>query len=124
MLVRSSPIQSRQIMADLTQDLSQQRVPTLMQALRASKLINDPIVSYKLPRLTDGKRNTGEMTVGAMDPRHYDAQTLVRVANVNKFGFWGANVSAVHVGTHSMGWSRTVVMDTGTVRAQPGAISC
>lgn len=87
-----------------------------MQALHASKLIKEPIVSYKLPRLADGKRNTGEISLGAMDPKHYDSQTLVLVPNVNKFGFWGANVSTVHVGKHNMGWSRTVVMDTGTVR--------
>lgn len=74
-------------------------------------------MSYKLPRLANGQNDTGELTLGAMDPNHYHPKSLVTVKNVNKFGFWGAAVDAVKVGDQDMGWSnRTIVMDTGTVR--------
>lgn len=105
------------ISADMyNQDVSQQHVPTFIQALSQAKLISSAIVSYKLPRLADGQTNTGELTLGALDPHHYYPKSLVTVKNVNKFGFWGAAVDAVMVGAQNMGWSnRTVVMDTGTV---------
>ncbi|KAF8969249.1 aspartic peptidase domain-containing protein [Flammula alnicola] len=95
--------------------ISQQRVSTLLQSLRQANLIAAPIASYKLPRLADGRSNAGELTLGAMDPKHYYPRSLVKVKNVNKFGFWGVAVDAVKVGKEDMHWSnRTVVMDTGT----------
>ncbi|KAH9481636.1 putative aspartic-type endopeptidase CTSD [Psilocybe cubensis] len=94
--------------------ISQQRVPTLLQSLYQATLIPAPIVSYKLPRLADGY-NDGEMTLGGMDPKHFNRKTLVTKKNINKFGFWGVNVDAVQVGTQNMNWSnRTIVLDTGT----------
>ncbi|KJA26381.1 hypothetical protein HYPSUDRAFT_318649 [Hypholoma sublateritium FD-334 SS-4] len=96
-------------------EISQQHVPTFVQALSQAKLISSAIVSYKLPRLADGRNDTSELTLGAMDPNHYYPKSLVTVKNVNKFGFWGAAVDAVKVGNQNMGWSnRTIVMDTGT----------
>ncbi|KAF9484346.1 acid protease [Pholiota conissans] len=96
-------------------DISQQRVPTFLQSLFQAKLIAAPIVSYKLPRLADGSNNTGEMTLGAMDPNHYYPKSLVTVKNANKFGFWSVAADAVKVGSRNMNWSnRTMVMDTGT----------
>ncbi|KAF8150777.1 aspartic peptidase domain-containing protein [Crassisporium funariophilum] len=97
-----------------TSIISQQRVPTFLDSLYASHLISAPIASYKIPRLADGK-DDGELTLGAMNPRHFDSRSLVTVPNVNKFGYWGVAVDAVKVGHKDMGWANiTVVVDTGT----------
>jgi hypothetical protein len=98
-----------------TQDISQQRVATLLQSLYQAHLIPAAIASYRIPRLVDNK-NDGELTLGALDLKYYNASTLVTKSNVNKFGYWGVAVDAVKVGKENMHWSnRTIVVDTGTV---------
>ncbi|KDR78924.1 hypothetical protein GALMADRAFT_1280112 [Galerina marginata CBS 339.88] len=94
--------------------ISQQRVPTLLQSLYRAHLLPAPVASYKISRLADGK-NDGELTLGAMNPKHYDPKTLVKMKNVNKFGYWGVAVGAVKIGEKDLKWSnRTVLLDTGT----------
>ncbi|KAJ7454780.1 aspartic peptidase domain-containing protein, partial [Mycena latifolia] len=73
--------------------LSIQQTPTLVEALQATGLIERNIISYKIPRLTDGK-NDGEIALGGMNPAKYDASSLVRVKNVNTGGFWEADLDA------------------------------
>ena len=88
---------------------------TLLQSLYQARLIPAPIASYRIPRLADNK-NDGELTLGALDPKYYNASTLVTKPNVNKFGYWGVAVDTVKVGKKDMRWSnRTIVIDTGTV---------
>jgi hypothetical protein len=90
-------------------------VTTLLQSLYQAHLIAAPIASYRIPRLADNK-NDGELTLGALDPKYYNASTLVTKPNVNKFGYWAVAVDAVKVGKKNMHWSnRTILVDTGTV---------
>lgn len=92
---------------------------TLLQSLYQAHLISAPIASYRISRLADHK-NDGELTLGALDPKYYDPSTLVTRPNVNKFGFWAVAVDAVQVGKENMQWpNRTILIDTGTVRASP-----
>jgi len=90
-------------------------VTTLLRSLYQARLIPAPIASYRIPRLVD-KKSDGELTLGALDPKYYNTNTLVTKPNVNKFGYWGVAVDAVKVGKTNMHWSnRTIVVDTGTV---------
>lgn len=87
-----------------------------MHALQQADLISAPIVSYRIPRSADGK-NDGEMTIGGMDSRLFDSETLVRRKNANPFGFWGVAVDGIKVAQKDMQWSnRILILDTGTVR--------
>ncbi|KZT59158.1 acid protease [Calocera cornea HHB12733] len=96
------------------QGLSQQQVPTPVEALATAGLIKDPITSFKLSRLADGL-NDGEVTFGALDPAKFQADTLVTLKNVNADGFWEADLDAVTVNGASAGLSgRTAILDTGT----------
>jgi hypothetical protein len=101
------------------QGISKQQATTLVEALYNEGLIKDPIVSYKIPRLADGK-NDGEMTLGAMNPAKFDTESVVTVPNVNDRGFWEGAVDGVVVNGTDMGWTnRTAIFDTGTVRFFP-----
>ncbi|KIM39978.1 hypothetical protein M413DRAFT_446879 [Hebeloma cylindrosporum] len=96
------------------QAISQQRVTPFLQSLYQAHLIPAPIASYRISRRADHK-NDGELTIGALNPKHYDPSTLVTKPNVNKFGYWGVGVDAVHVGKKNMQWpNRTILIDTGT----------
>ncbi|KAJ7284664.1 aspartic peptidase domain-containing protein [Mycena rebaudengoi] len=95
--------------------ISNQRTPSLVDSLFAARLIDQPITSYKISRLTDGK-NDGEITLGGMDPSKYNASSLVRVRNINKRGFWEASLDAVRVNGKDLGLTnRSCIFDTGTV---------
>lgn len=96
------------------QTLSNQKVPTPVEALASSKLIAGAITSFKISRLSDGK-NDGEVTFGGLDATKFDAKSLVSFANVNKQGFWeGAATFAV--GGTDLGLSnRTAILDTGNI---------
>ncbi|KAJ6570184.1 aspartic peptidase domain-containing protein, partial [Mycena vulgaris] len=94
--------------------LSIQGTPTLVDSLRLAGLITRSIISYKIPRQSDGK-NDGEITLGGMDPSKYDASSLVIVKNINTGGFWEANLDTVKVNGKDVGLvGRSCVFDTGT----------
>jgi hypothetical protein len=90
--------------------LSQQKVLTPVEALAQAGLIPDAITSYKIPRLADGK-NDGEITFGALDDTKFDPATLTVLPNVNKQGFWEADLDAVTVdGTDTGLAGRTAII--------------
>jgi len=94
--------------------LSQQGVPTPVEALASAGLITDAITSYKISRAADNK-NDGEITFGALDETKFDKATLTELKNVNTQGFWEANMDAVTVdGTDTKLAGRTAIIDTGT----------
>lgn len=93
--------------------LSQQRVPTPVEALAEKNLIKEAITSYKISRVTDGV-NDGEITFGGLDESKFDPKTLVTVKNVNKLGFWEAPFTASVDGTDLGLGARTAILDTGT----------
>ncbi|KII89765.1 hypothetical protein PLICRDRAFT_138047 [Plicaturopsis crispa FD-325 SS-3] len=94
--------------------LSKQQTYTVVEALQKSGQIQEAITSFRLSRLSDGKKN-GEITFGALDDSAYDASSLVTVKNVNNDGFWEAAVGGVKVDDKDFGWSnKTAILDTGT----------
>jgi len=94
--------------------LSQQGVPTPVEALASAGAIPKAITSYKISRIADAK-NDGEITFGGLDATKFDAATLVALPNVNQQGFWEANLDAVTVNGQDLGLQgRTAILDTGT----------
>jgi len=93
--------------------LSNQGVPTPVEALASNKLITDAITSYKISRLSDGL-NDGEITFGGLDKTKFDAKTLTTFDNVNTQGFWEGDV-LFSVNGQDLGLKgRTAILDTGT----------
>lgn len=94
--------------------LSEQQTLTPVEALAQAGLVTDAIVSYKISRLADNK-NDGEITFGGLDETKFDPKTLTTVPNVNKQGFWEANMDAVTINGKDTGLKgRTAILDTGT----------
>ncbi|EPQ54274.1 acid protease [Gloeophyllum trabeum ATCC 11539] len=94
--------------------LSNQGIPTIVEALHSAGLIQAPVTSYKLARLADGN-NDGEITFGGMDPAKFDASSKVTVKNVSPKGYWEANVDSFKVDGKDVNLSgRTAILDTGT----------
>lgn len=97
------------------QTLSQQGVPTPIEALASTGAVKEAITSFKLGRVADAD-NDGEVTFGGTDPTKFDANAAVTFANVNTQGFWEGPMS-VSVGGQDLGLQgRTAILDTGTVR--------
>jgi hypothetical protein len=94
--------------------LSEQKTLTPVESLAQAGLIQDAIVSYKIPRLQDQK-DDGEATLGGLDPSKFDAKTLITSDNVSKQGFWEVAVDAVSMNGADLGLTgRTAILDTGT----------
>ncbi|KAI4527056.1 acid protease [Schizophyllum commune Loenen D] len=94
--------------------LSNQGVPTPPEALASAGLIQDAIVSYKIPRLADGL-NDGQVTFGGLDDTKFDASTLTTVENVSPDGFWEADLDGATMDGTDLGFKgRTAILDTGT----------
>ncbi|TRM64838.1 aspartic peptidase domain-containing protein [Schizophyllum amplum] len=94
--------------------LSNQGVPTPPEALADAGLIDDAIVSYKIPRLADGL-NDGQVTFGGLDDTKFDATTLTTVDNVSPDGFWEADLDGAAMDGTDLGFTgRTAILDTGT----------
>ncbi|KAI9000528.1 aspartic peptidase domain-containing protein [Trametes punicea] len=94
--------------------LSQQGVPTPVEALANAGLIDEAITSYKISRLADNK-NDGEITFGGLDQTKFDPNTLVTFDNVGQTGFWEGAMDSVSVNGQDLGLQgRTAILDTGT----------
>jgi hypothetical protein len=94
--------------------LSNQKVLTPPESLAQQGLVSEAIVSYRIPRLADNLKD-GQITFGAADPATFDAATAVTLANVNKQGFWEADMDAVTFAGKDVGLTgRTAILDTGT----------
>ncbi|KAI0635714.1 acid protease [Trametes polyzona] len=94
--------------------LSQQGVPTPVEALAKAGLIDDAITSYKISRLADNK-NDGEITFGALDETKFDPKTLVTFDNLSDNGFWEGAMDSVTVDGQDVGLQgRSAILDTGT----------
>ncbi|KAF7976595.1 hypothetical protein HWV62_6084 [Athelia sp. TMB] len=95
-------------------ELTTQNVATVLDSMYQSGLIQQSIVSYKIPRLADQK-NDGEITLGGMDPAKYASGSVVTFPNVNTQGFWEGAIGAFKVDGRDLGLvNRTGVLDTGT----------
>ncbi|KAI9060981.1 acid protease [Trametes sanguinea] len=100
--------------------LSEQGVPTPVEALAKAGLIDDAITSYKISRLADNK-NDGEITFGALDETKFDPNTLVTFPVVSQTGFWEGAMDAVSVDGQDLGLQgRTAILDTGTTLISDG----
>ncbi|KAJ7671614.1 acid protease [Mycena polygramma] len=100
------------------QGLSNQGVPTPVQALANAGFIDAAITSYRLPRFADHSNN-GEITFGGLDDTKFDPSTLVTLNsttdNGNDPGFWFAAMDGVSVdGEDVQVASQIGLMDTGT----------
>ncbi|KAJ7739294.1 aspartic peptidase A1 [Mycena olivaceomarginata] len=85
--------------------LSNQGVPTPVQALKNAGFIDSAITSYRLPRFLD-QSNVGEVTFGGVDETKFDASTLVQMKNAD--GGNGVNGGDVRIN------STVAILDTGT----------
>ncbi|KAG6855807.1 hypothetical protein H0H87_010725 [Tephrocybe sp. NHM501043] len=100
--------------------ISRQGVPNLLNALVSAKKVAKPIASYHIPRLADGaSNNSGELTLGGLNPARYDPKTLVSVPNISPFGFWQARIQSIGAGPTlqkipSLANNRSAIFDTGT----------
>jgi len=94
--------------------LSEQKTLTPPESLAQAGLIDQAIVSFKIPRLADNKKD-GEITFGGLDSSKFDSSTLVQLDNVNSQGFWEVNMDAVAVDGQDAGLQgRTAILDSGT----------
>jgi hypothetical protein len=97
-----------------SQILSNEGVPTPVDALASNGLISSAITSFKISRLAD-QLNDGEVTFGGLDSSKFDANTLVTILNVSKLGFWEGAMDAITVNGQDSGMTgRTAILDTGT----------
>jgi len=113
----SNRIPSDGLMGLAQSTISEQRTLTPVEALAKTGVISDAIVAYKLARVADNK-NDGEITFGGLDTTKFDPTSLVTVPNVNRKGFWEANVDDASVGNKSLALQgRTAILDTGTTLA-------
>lgn len=113
----SDRVQFDGLMGLAQSSLSNQKTPTPVEALATSGLISDPVVSYKMARVRDNN-NDGVITFGALETSKFDPNTLVTAPNINKKGFWEANVDEATVEGQSLGFQgRTAILDTGTTLA-------
>lgn len=93
--------------------LSNQKVPTPIEALKASGLVSSSQIGYHLARLSDGT-NDGEITFGGVDASKFVGK-LTEFPNVNLAGFWEGNLDDCSVDGVSLGLKgRTAILDTGT----------
>jgi len=93
--------------------LSAMGVPTPAESMYSAGLIPEPIVSFKIPRESDGL-NDGEITFGSLDASKYVASTLVTL-QANSEGYWISNTEGVTVNSETIKISKTdVLFDTGT----------
>lgn len=93
--------------------LSNQGVPTPVEALAKQGAISEAITSYKISRFSDGL-NDGEITFGGLDETKFDPKSLVTFDNVSPLGFWEGAMS-VSVNGQDLGLNpRTGILDTGT----------
>ncbi|KAL1741914.1 aspartic peptidase domain-containing protein [Schizophyllum fasciatum] len=93
---------------------SRMDAPTFVDALYSAGLVPQPIVSYKLPRVSDGKGD-GEVTFGSMDLDKYDPLSVVSLPNTNSDGYWQVAMQDVAVNGNALGLrNRTGIVDTGT----------
>jgi len=81
--------------------------------MRQRGLIQQAIVSYKIPRLADQK-NDGEITLGGMDPSRYTGSVFT-FPNVNTQGFWEGAIDAFKVDGNDLG----LVNRTGVLEVWP-----
>lgn len=94
--------------------LSEEHVPTPIQALYSAKLISNPIVSFRISRLAD-ELDDGEVTFGGLDENQYNASTLTTIPNVSDLGYWEGDINAIMVnGTNTGLAGRRAILDTGT----------
>jgi len=94
--------------------ISEEGVPTPVEALASNGLIEQAIASFKISRLAD-QLNDGEITFGGLDTTKFDANTLVTFDNVNTEGFWEGAMTAVTSNGQDLGLTgRTAILDTGT----------
>ncbi|KAJ7352443.1 acid protease [Mycena albidolilacea] len=95
--------------------LSNQGVPTPVQALKNAGFIDSAITSYRLPRFLD-QSNVGEVTFGGVDETKFDASTLVQMKNADGGnGFWLAPLGGVSINGGDVRINSTVaILDTGT----------
>ncbi|KAG7089862.1 hypothetical protein E1B28_011506 [Marasmius oreades] len=94
--------------------LSELQGPTPIEALAASGLIDEPIVSYKISRRDDNK-DDGEITFGGLDKTKFDSNSLVTLPNISPIGFWTAKVDNATVNGQNFGIdAREAILDTGT----------
>ncbi|KAJ6577361.1 aspartic peptidase domain-containing protein [Mycena capillaripes] len=98
--------------------LSNQGVPTPVQALKDAGFIDKAITSYRLPRFLD-HTNNGEVSFGGLDDTKFDPKTLVTLdaaADTDGFdAFWFAKMDGVSVdGDDVQVAAQLALMDTGT----------
>lgn len=97
------------------QFLSAQKHLTIIDSLAQTGLIPEPIVSYFISRLVDGKNN-GQVTFGGMDTSKFDPVTLVTMGNISPKGFWEAPLDGLSVDGNDLGLiNRTAILDTGII---------
>ena len=88
--------------------------PTPVEVLAKKGLIKEAITSYKISRLSDG-HNDGEIMFGGLDQSKFDPKTLVTMPNVNKDGYWEADLAGASVDGKDLGFKgRTAIFDTGS----------
>ncbi|KAJ7671632.1 acid protease [Mycena polygramma] len=101
------------------QALSNQGVPTPVQALHNARYIDAAITSYRLPRSADHS-NDGEVTFGGLDETKFDPSTLVTLnATTDDKGesFWFAALDGVSVDGEDVEIASNVsLMDTGSTQ--------
>lgn len=94
-------------------ELSEQKNPTIIEALAKTKLVPSANMGYKLSRLDD-KKNDGVITFGGFDESKFDKNEQVKLNNLDD-GFWVANMDGASVDKKDVKCDdRPAILDTGT----------
>ncbi|WWC86133.1 uncharacterized protein L201_001004 [Kwoniella dendrophila CBS 6074] len=93
--------------------ISDQGVPTPIEALASNGLIKEPILGVALGRLTDGENN-GELVFGQADTSKYDPATTQTLKISSDEGFWQIEMAGVTIDGVQVLNGRQAILDTGT----------
>jgi len=82
-------------------------VPTVMNALVASKQLDEPVFGFFL-----GNNAVGELEFGGVDPRHYSGDfTYVPLSSAT---YWEVLLYAIKLGGNTVSSGYTAIVDSGT----------
>lgn len=92
--------------------LSEQKVATPIEAMKAAGVVKSAVMGYALGRVADDT-NIGQVTFGGVDSTKFTG-SLTTVKNTSPDGFWETAVSAITVNGKTVLSTKSAIMDTGT----------
>lgn len=86
---------------------SEQFLPNIMQQLATQGLISAPIITFRLPPISDSDANSSTVTFGAPNASSFDNGTRVTQGNATTDGFWDLTMTPNVEGNNLFGSNAT-----------------